>query len=280
MRRLEFFAVLASAFMLTAEAPPTTTPEPFRIAGNLYSIGAGDETAFLIVGSEGMILLDAGPADSAAAVLANVRKLGFDPKRIRLLLNSQAHQDHAGALAAIKAETGAHMLASRGDAVMLESGGHGDFAFGDRLVFAPVHVDRFVGDGEIVRLGDIAITAHLTPGHTKGCTSWTLPVRDGGRVLQALFVCGPTAPGYRLVGNPAYPGIVRDYETSFATWRRLPCQLFLGAHGSYFGMEGKRAAMAGRANPFVDPIGCRAFLAKAERAFLEQVARERGGRHR
>jgi metallo-beta-lactamase class B len=273
MRHAELVLATIAGLALIGAAPIAS--EPFRVAGNLYSVGAGDETAFLIIGNEGMILLDAGPPDSAETVLANVGKLGFDPRRIRLLLNSQAHQDHAGGLAAIKARTGARMLASRADAVQLERGGHGDFAFGDTLVFAPVKVDRFVADGETVRLGEIAITAHLTPGHTKGCTSWTLPVRDGARTLQALFVCGPTAPGYRLTANRPYPDIVRDFESSFATWRRLPCQLFLGAHGAYFGMERKRAAMApGRPNPFVDPSGCRTFLKASEQRLREQIARE------
>ena len=273
MRHAEHILAAIAGLALTAAA--SATPEPFRIAGNLYSVGAGDETAFLIAGSEGMILLDSGPPDSAEAVLANVARLGFDPRRIRLLLNSQAHQDHAGGLAAIKARTGARMLASAADAVQLERGGHGDFAFGDQLVFAPVKVDRIVADGETVRLGDIAITARLTPGHTRGCTSWTLPVRDGGRTLQALFVCGASAPGYQLTGNRAYPEIVRDFEASFATWRRLPCQLFLGAHGSYFGMERKRGLIGkGRPNPFVDPVGCQRFLVRAESAVWDQVRRE------
>jgi len=278
MRRTEPVLAAISGMALIGAAPASPEPfrpEPFRIAGNLYSVGAGDETAFLIAGNQGMILLDAGPPDSAETVLANVVKLGFDPRRIRFLLNSQAHQDHAGGLAAIKARTGARMIASRADAVQLERGGHGDFAFGDDLVFAPVKVDRIVTDGETVRLGDIAITARLTPGHTKGCTSWTLPVRDGGRTFQALFICGASAPGYRLTGNTAYPEIVRDFDSSFATWRRLPCQLFMGAHGSYFGMERKRAAMApGRPNPFVDPGGCRTFLKASEERLRAQIAQE------
>lgn len=277
MRRRKLGLAIIAGLCLISAAPPAASP--FRIAGNLYSVGAGDETAFLITGSDGMILLDAGPPNSAESVLANVASLGFDPRRIRLLLNSQAHQDHAGGLAAIKARTGASMIASRADAIQLERGGHGDFAFGDELVFAPVKVDRIVADGETVRLGDIAITARLTPGHTKGCTSWTLPVRDGARTLRALFICGASAPGYRLTDNPAYPEIIRDFDSSFATWRRLPCQLFLGAHGSYFGMERKRSAMApGRTNPFVDPGGCRTFLEASEQRLRDQIALERAKR--
>ena len=252
---------------------------PFRIADNLYHVGASDSAVYLIVGKGGMILLDGGFADDAEAVLANVEALGFDPRRIRYLLNSQAHQDHAGGLAAIKARTGARMLASTGDKAILERGGTGDFAFGDRMPFPPVKVDRVVADGDRVDVGGAAVTAHLTPGHTKGCTSWSMRARDGGRTHDALFVCGASAPGYRLVGNADYPGVMADFRASFAKWRRLKCEMFLGAHGSYFGLAEKRARIgAGRANPFVDPAGCRRFLAEAERGIEAQAREQAAGK--
>ena len=251
---------------------------PFRIADNLYHVGASDSAVYLIVGKQGMILLDGGFAEDAGTVLANVEALGFDPRKIRYLLNSQAHQDHAGGLAAIKARTGALMLASRGDKALLERGGTGDFAFADRLPFPPVTVDRVVADGETVDVGGAVVTARLTPGHTKGCTSWTMRTKDGGRMLDALFICGASAPGYRLVGNSGYPGVMGDFRASFAKWRKLKCELFLGAHGSYFGLEAKKARMGPRrANPFVDPAGCRRFLAEAE-AEIEAQAREQVAR--
>ena len=184
----------------------TEAGPPFRIADNLYHVGASDSAVYLITGRDGMILLDGGLPEDAEAVLANVGKLGFDPRRIRYLLNSQAHQDHAGGLAAIKARTGAAILATNADKALLERGGTGDFAFGDRLPFPAVKVDRVVADGERVSLGDVAVTAHLTPGHTKGCTSWSMRARDRGRSYEALFICGASAPGYRLVGNGGYPG--------------------------------------------------------------------------
>ena len=252
---------------------------PFRIADNLYHVGASDSAVYLVAGKDGMILLDGGFPEDADTVLANVETLGFDPRRIRYLLNSQAHQDHAGALAAIKARTGAAMLASLADKALLERGGTGDFAFGDRLPFPPVKVDRMVADGETVSVGGAAVTAHLTPGHTKGCTSWSMKARDGRRRLDALFICGASAPGYRLLGNPDYPSVMRDFRTSFAKWRRLPCQIFLGAHGSYFGLEGKRARMGpGKANPFVDPVGCRKFLAEAEKGIEAQAREQAAGK--
>ena len=273
-------AAMTAAQGSSRPIPRVPAGPPFRIADNLYHVGASDSAAYLIVGKDGMILLDGGFTADAEAVLANVEALGFDPRRIRLLLSSQAHEDHVGALAAIKARTGARMLASNADAALLESGGRGDFFFGDRLTFPPVAVDRFVADGEPVTLGDVTMVAHLTPGHTRGCTTWSTRVGDGGRTHGALFVCGPTVPGYRLTGKgAAYPGIVGDYEASFAKWRRLPCELFLGAHGSYFGLERKRGLMAaGGPNPFVDPKGCRTFLARAETAFRDQVRREQAER--
>ena len=257
----------------------TETGPPFRIANNLYHVGASDSAVYLIVGKDGMILLDGGFPEDAEAVLANVGKLGFDPRRIRYLLNSQAHQDHAGGLAAIKARTGAAMLASSADKELLERGGTGDFAVGDRLPFPAVKVDRIVADGERVSVGDAAVTAPLTPGHTKGCTSWSMKARDGGRSYDALFICGASAPGYRLVGNGDYPGVMGDFRASFAKWRRLKCELFLGAHGSYFGLEGKRTRMGpGRENPFVDPSGCRRFLADAEKGIEAQAREQAAGR--
>ncbi|HEY5721240.1 MAG TPA: subclass B3 metallo-beta-lactamase [Allosphingosinicella sp.] len=276
-----FAGVTGTLAAQSGGAPPERVEAgaPFRIADNLYHVGASDSAVYLIVGRDGMILLDGGFADDSEAVLANVEALGFDPRRIRTLLNSQAHQDHAGGLAAIKARTGARMLASAGDKALLERGGTGDFAFGDRLTYPAVKVDRVVMDGETVSVGGAAVTAHLTPGHSKGCTSWSMKARDGGRTYDALFVCGASAPGYRLVGNADYPGVMADFRASFAKWWALKCEIFLGAHGSYFGIEEKRARMgAGRTNPFVDPAGCRRFLAEAERGIEAQAREQAAGK--
>jgi metallo-beta-lactamase class B len=139
-------------------------------------------------------------------------------------------------------------------------------------------VDGRLRDGAALTLGAIHMTAHLTPGHTRGCTSWTMPVRVDRRTVRALFVCGASAPGYRLVGNAAYPWIMDDFRRSFAAWRKLPCDLFLGAHASYYGMAEKRARLApGAANPFVDPKGCRAFLETAEQRIEAQAAKDAKG---
>ncbi len=249
---------------------------PFRIADRIYYVGSRDLAAYLIDGGSGLILIDAGLPEFSAQLLKNIRTLGFDPKRVRILLSSQAHLDHAGGLAAVKAATGARMLASRSDAALLERGGKGDFQWGDGLPYPPVKVDGIVADGQQIKLGRASLTAQLTPGHTKGCTTWTMPIAVAGKPQVAQFVCGASAPGYKLVGNPAYPDILDDFRRSFAKLRTLKCDLFLGAHGSYYGLDAKRAKLAAgaRANPFVDPDGCRRYVALMEKRLGEQLAEE------
>jgi metallo-beta-lactamase class B len=268
---------LVLAAQLSAEESRWNAPvAPFRIADGLYYVGTADLASFLFVGRQGMILLDGGLEESGPLILENIRTLGFDPKRVRYLINSQAHSDHAGGLKALKDATGAELLASAADAALLENGGAGDFhQWEDDATYPKVRVDRQVRDGAKLTLGAITLTAHLTPGHTRGCTSWTMPVRVDGKMRNALLICGASAPGYKLTNNAAYPQIMDDFRRSFAIWRKLPCDLFLGAHASYFGMAEKRARMgADRPNPFVDPQGCRAFLDKAERRIVEQAAKE------
>lgn len=256
----------------------TENVPPFRIADRLYYVGSQDIGVYLFDGGQaGLILIDAGMPDFAPQVLKNVGSLGFDPARIRILLNSQAHVDHAGGLAAIKRATGARMMASHEDAALLERGGKGDFQWGDELPYPAVNVDAKISDRQIVSLGSAKLTAHLMPGHTKGCTTWTLPVRIDGRMRTAQFVCGASAPGYRLLGNPAYPNIVQDFRQSFAKMRSLGCDLFLGAHGSYYDLDGKRAKLAAgsKTNPFLGAGGCRLYADMMEKRLNEQLARER-----
>jgi metallo-beta-lactamase class B len=249
---------------------------PFRIADRLYYVGSRELAAFLIDSDEGLILLDTGVPEFAPRLLANIRTLGFEPKQVKILLNGQAHLDHAGGLAAVKAATGAKMLASAADAELLERGGKEDFAWGDDLTYPPVKVDGIVRDGQRVTLGRVALTAHLTPGHTKGCTTWTMPVNVQGSTLVAQFNCSASIPGYKLLGTPAYPNMAADYERTFATLRQLPCDIFLGAHASFFNLDAKRAQLGkARGNPFVDPEGCRRYVTRMEASYHEQLARER-----
>ena len=282
--------ILLWASIALAAAPAAARPQPaapsnpawmepvapFRIADRLYYVGSRELAALLIDSGNGLILIDAGLPDFAPRLLANIRTLGFDPTHVRILLNSQAHFDHAGGLAAIKAATSARMLASAPDAVLLERGGKGDFAWGDDMPYPAVKVDGLLRDGQRVKLGAVTLTAHLTPGHTKGCTTWTMPVSDRGKSFIAQFNCSLSVPGYRLVGNREYPGIAADYKKSLDKLRRVPCEIFLGTHGSFFDLDSKRARLAAGAarNVFADPEGCRRYLDTAEASFLKQLARE------
>ena len=259
-----------------AEADWTQSIEPFRIAGNIYYVGAKDLTAYLIVTPKGYILLDVGVNENAAMVEANVRKLGFDPRQIKIILNSHAHLDHAGGIAAMKQFTHAQFIASARDKPVLESGGRADFHFGPKPQFPAVKVDRVIEDGGKVNLGGVTMTAHLTPGHTKGCTSWTMPVEVDGQTKQTLFICSVSIlSGYRLTGDPSYPEMGADYAHTYAVLHSLPCEVFLGSHGIFYGMAAKRQAMLEHPrapNPFVDPAGCKAFIDRNEAAFKAKMA--------
>ena len=270
-----FFASTAAADLdahFTAMNQPLA---PFKIADNLYYVGANDVTSYLIVTGGGhLILLDGGFAQTAPQILANIRTLGFDPKKVRILLNSHAHFDHAGGLAALKAATGAMFLASDADAPVLAAGGANDFALKGAL-FPPIKADHTFPDGTHVSLGGVTLTAHITAGHTKGCTTWTMPVTIDGQPEEALFLCSLTVlPNYRLIGDPNYPAQAADFQKSFATLKELKCDVFLGSHGQFFDLAAKRAKLLAGAkpNPFVDPQGCRAFIAKAEAYFDTKLA--------
>jgi len=253
--------------------------EPFRIAGNLYYVGSANVSSFLIATSGGLILLDTGFREAEPALESNIRKLGFRLEDVRLLLISHAHCDHVGAMAGIKARTKARLLASPADAPLLARGGKGDFAFEDKYLYPPVAADALLADGEPVRLGDAVLTPRFTPGHTKGSTSWTTTIQEGERRYRVVIAASLSAPGYRLVDNPRYPEIVRDYRASFATLRALPCDIFLSMHSWDFELDRKIRARAEDAtrNPFVDPEGYRRFLDKAQAAFEERL-RAQGGR--
>jgi len=256
---------------------------PFRILGNLYYVGASDITSFLIVTPKGNILLDAGFVQTALQIQANVKTLGFRMEDTKFLLNSQAHYDHTGGLAQLKKLTGAQMAASEEDALMLEAGGHGDPYFGDKYVFQPVHVDRRLKNGDTVSLGGTAMTAEITPGHTKGCTTWTMTVEEAGKSYHVVFVCSTSVLSeIRLIDNAQYPGIERDYEYTFRRLRQLPCDIFLGAHGNFFDLLGKneRLRRGDKPNPFIDPEGYKKYLDSSEAAFQKELRAQRAAASR
>ncbi len=183
---------------------------------------------------------------------------------------SHAHGDHDAATGLIKKDTDAKLMVMDADVAEEESTAPGR---------PGAHVDRALHDGETVELGGSKLVAHLTPGHTKGCTTWTMQVREGARTLNAVIVGSPNVnPGYKLVGNADYPEIADDFARTFRVLKGLPCDVFLGAHGGYYGMVAKheRAGRGAGANPFVDPEGYRDYVAQKDKAFRDALAAQRG----
>jgi len=252
----------------------TTPIEPFNVIGNIYYVGTAELSSWLIVTDEGYILLDAPLDENVPLLLSNIERLGHDPKKIRILLNSHAHLDHAGGLSAIKKRTGARLYLSKADAELAARGGKGDFAFGDGAAYPPTAADTDSPDREKVTLGSTTLTAMITPGHTKGNTTWTTWVRDGDRKLLVVFAPSLSAPGYRLVDNHDYHRIVDDYRATFERLAALEPDVFLATHGSFFDLE-TAAAVRRRgagANPFVTPSRYREFVSYWRERFEKELA--------
>jgi metallo-beta-lactamase class B len=255
---------------------------PCRIMGNLYYVGASDVASYLITTPDGHILINSGFEATVPLIRNSVRKLGFRFEDIKVLLNSHAHIDHAGGHATLKKQTGARIVMSEEDAALLARGGRGDFlpASDEVVGYEPARADRIIRDGDVVTLGGVTLAAHLTPGHTKGCTTWTMKVEQDGKPYDVVFHGGTTIlPTVRLVDNPMYPRIVEDYERTFRVLKDLPCDVFLAPHGSQFGLgeKARRLSAGGGPNPFIDPEGYRSFVARGEEAFRRQLERERRG---
>ena len=252
---------------------------PFRIAGNLYYIGTRGLASYLVTSSEGHILINSDLEANVPMLRASIEKLGFKYTDVRILLISHAHWDHNAGSALIKRQTGAKYMVMAEDVPGVESGGKTDFHYANDpgSHYPPTTVDRVLRDRDEVKLGDAVLVAHLTAGHTRGCTTWTMKVSDGARVLNAVIICSPNVnPGYKLVNNKAYPGIADDYARTFRTLAGLPCDLFLGAHGSYFDLERKYARMRkGDASAFVDPAGYRKFVADKTVEFQAELNKQR-----
>ena len=251
--------------------------KPFRIAGNLYYVGASDVTSYLIVTPQGHILLDSGLVETVPQIQQNVVQLGFRLEDVKVLINSHAHYDHAGGLALLKRLTGAKLMASEADAALLAAGGKGDPNFGDRLAYEPVTADRILHDGDKVELGGVTMVARMTPGHTKGNTTWTMTVNDGGKRYNVVFAGSTSTPGYKLVDNSNYPGIVADYQRTFQILKSLPCDIFLGPHGNFFDLtrKSKLLEQGKKPNPFIDPQGYKRYIEDTEKAFQKELERQR-----
>jgi metallo-beta-lactamase class B len=275
---------LASSGFQPKNAPAQQLPgqesnqpfKPFRIVGNIHYVGTNDLACYLITTPAGHILLDTGLEESSAIVRANIATLGFKLQDIKIILSGHAHYDHVGGHAEMKEATGAQVYASAGDAAILESGG--TKAFHPLGTFKPVKVDHVIKDGETVRLGSVTLTAHLTPGHTEGNTTWTTVAEEKGKKYDVVFVGSMSInPGVHMVNYPRWPKIAEVYARSFEILKGLHCDVFLGPHASFFDMESKSKRMNAdpNANPFIDPAGYQNYIGRFEKLYNEQLQRER-----
>jgi metallo-beta-lactamase class B len=273
-------AVLALAAVLVAPASGQnrtwTEPfEPFRIVGNLYFVGSRGLSSFLFVTPEGHVLLDSGVEETVPQIRANVEKLGFSITDIKVMISSHTHFDHVGGHALMQQLTGATVMAMGEDAAALSSGVDNS-ALG-ATGWKPVKVGRVLMDGDVVSLGGTTLTAHLTAGHTKGCTTWTTTIQEDGKSYRVVITGGTSVnQGVRLLNNTRHPSIVEDYLRTFRVLKELKPDVFLAQHPTMFGMEDKvRRMRAGEPNPFVDAKDYEAYVAANEKAFLSQLEQER-----
>ena len=279
------FIFFALAFVRPKEAKVQddwTEPFPaFRIADNLYYVGSKGLANYLITTPQGHILINSDLEASVPLIRASIESLGFKFTDVKILLISHAHWDHNAGSAMIKKLTGAKYMVMDADVDVVESGGKSDFQYGNdpNSLYPPTKVDRVLRDGDEVKLGNALLTARLTPGHTKGCTTWTMKVKDGEKTRDVVIVGSPNVnPGYKLVGNAVYPRMAEDFERTFQVLKSLSCDYFLGAHGSYFDMETKYAQLkAGKTAAFIDPEGYKNYVADRERAFRSELAKQKGG---
>ena len=273
-RFLSFF--LLSFIPLLAQRDWNDPFPPHRIADNLYYVGSKGLSTYLITTSAGNILINSSFERTLPIIRGNIEQLGFKFSDTKILLASHAHSDHTEGHALIKELTGARVFVMQGDDQVIASGGEGQYKYSS--YHKPCKVDRVLKDGDTVTLGDAVLTAHLTPGHTRGCTTWTMQAKDRGKTYNVVIVGSPNVnEGYRLVNNTSYPEIATDFARTFRVLKGLPCDIYLGAHGNYYGMEEKYARLKDSkdVNPFVDPEGYRAFVAEREKYYLKTLEEQK-----
>jgi metallo-beta-lactamase class B len=264
---------LAARWKANSDRGGQNPAEPFRIAGNLYYVGASDAAAFLITGPDGHVVIDGGYPGTAPMIMASIAQLGFDIRDVELLLNSEPHIDHAGGLAALQKASGAKLWASEASARAIASGGDDpDIILPLRMLvwsgiirYPAARVDHRFRDGDTIRVGPIRLTARVTGGHTRGCTSYSFPVRDGDRVLNVVSACSLI-----VLGGMGYPGQAADLERSFRVLRGLPADIWVTSHARLWGRYRKFAARDTArtpTDPFIDPAGYRAYIDTAEARF-------------
>lgn len=279
---ITLIAALILTSTLLAQTPSSWTQPfpPHKVAGNVYFVGSQGLASYLITSPQGHILINSSLEVSVPQIKQSIETLGFRYKDVKILLISHAHWDHCAGSALIKEQTGAKYMVMDGDVAEVEDGGRSNFEYGKDASthFKPTKVDRVLHDGDQVKLGGNVLVAHLTPGHTKGCTTWTWKTREGGKDYQVVVVGSPNAnQGYQLVDNALYPKIADDFELTFRTLKALHCDIFLGAHGDYYGMPAKVARIQAKGpNQFLDPDGYQAYVADRERAFRTELQKQGG----
>ena len=273
----------AFAMILTASVYSQTDPlrgpgsqrvDPYRVIGNIYYVGAAGISAHIVVTPQGLILIDTGTREMLPGLRANIAKLGHKLTDVKIILSSHAHWDHVEGHAAMKDLTGAQVMALGEDAAAIASG-KDNSALGSED-WPPTKVDRILKDGDTVTLGGVTLTAHLTPGHTKGCTTWTTTVQENGKPYSIVFIGALSInEGVKLIGNQRHPSIADDYARTFRVLKGLKPDVFLAQHPSIYGMDEKMKRLGAPQNPFIDPDGYRRVVSEAEAAYLKQLEREK-----
>ncbi|MBL8827964.1 MAG: subclass B3 metallo-beta-lactamase, partial [Planctomycetaceae bacterium] len=250
-----------------------------RVAGNTYYVGSKELASYLITTPEGHFLINSSFDETVPLIRGAVESLGFKLRDVKYLLASHAHSDHVEGHFKLRELTGAKVLVMEGDADVVRNGGERQYLYVDSR-WAKCPVDRVLKDGDTVSLGGVTLTARHTPGHTRGCTTWTWQETVDGKPLHVVVIGSPNVnPGYRLIDNRDYPTIVDDYRQTFATLKSLPCDVFLGAHGNYYDMHAKHERLEKQTgdNSFIDPAGYRAYVALKEATFLKKLADQQAG---
>ncbi|MDA9421449.1 beta-lactamase [Bradyrhizobium sp. CCBAU 53380] len=252
--------------------------EPVRIVGPIYFVGTKGLGVFLFTTSEGNILMNTGMSSSGPMIVDSIRKLGFKPEDIKLMINGHAHIDHAGAFAFMKKLTGAQLAVMKDDVAAMESGDKDDFKYANDFAYEGVKVDRVLRDGDQIRMGDVLLTAYHTPGHTRGATTWIANLVVDGKAYVVAFPDGAGFnPGYRVAKDPSYPGIEDDYRNTHHALEMIKPDIWLAQHNEYYDLEGKRKrAETEGVNAWIDPEGYRRFIADKKRAFEDEVDEELG----
>jgi metallo-beta-lactamase class B len=253
---------------------------PFKMIGNIYWVGSYDLATYLITTPAGHILINTGVGDTAQQIKAGVEQLGFKLSDVKVLASTHGHFDHVAGMAELKRMTGASLVVSAADKELLETGGKADFRFGETpgAQFEPAKVDRTLKDGETIALGGTVLTAHLHPGHTKGATSFTTEVREGGKTYRVIIAnMGTINPGVKVSGMPKYPTITHDYASTFIAQKEMKVDVWLASHASQFRMHDKyKPGDPYNPDRFVDPDGYLQAVRRLEQAYLDQLAKERG----